>query len=282
MSISIITVTWNNEKTIKKQIESVKKGASDLEFEEIIIDNNSTDNTVEIIKKYPEIKLIQNKENLGFAAANNQGYKIASGEFILFLNPDNELEENSLKKIIQKMESDPAIGLLSVKLVNTDGTYNKNAGPRRFPKLFNQIALLLKIPHLFPKVLDNYLMTDFDPEKEQEVDSVRGAFMLLQKTTLDKLGFAFDPRYFIWFEDVDLCREIKKLNLKVIYTPIVTCIDLFGQSFKQRTNIWKQKIFTKSMLLYFKKWEKMYIWIWVAIFRPVAVFIVRLDNLRKK
>ncbi|MFA5210910.1 MAG: glycosyltransferase family 2 protein [Patescibacteria group bacterium] len=282
MKISIITVTWNNEKTIKKQIESVKKGAGDLEFEEIIIDNNSTDNTVEIIKKYPEIKLIQNKENLGFAAANNQGYKIASGEFILFLNPDNELEENSLKKIIQKMESDPAIGLLSVKLVNTDGTYNKNAGPRRFPKLFNQIALLLKIPHLFPKVLDNYLMTDFDPEKEQEVDSVRGAFMLLQKTTLDKLGFAFDPRYFIWFEDVDLCREIKKLNLKVIYTPIVTCIDLFGQSFKQRTNIWKQKIFTKSMLLYFKKWEKMYIWIWVAIFRPVAVFIVRLDNLRKK
>jgi GT2 family glycosyltransferase len=282
MFISIITVTWNNSKTIVKQIESVKKGAGDIEFEEIIVDNASTDNTVEIIKKYPEIKLIQNKENLGFGAANNQAYKIASGEFILFLNPDNELEENSLEKLISKMESDKTIGLLSPKLINSDGTYNKNAGPRRFPKLTDQLALLLKIPHLFPKVLDHYLMKDFDPETEQEVDSVRGAFMLLRKSTLDKLGFGFDPRYFIWFEDVDLCREIKKMGLKIIYFPLLTSIDLIGQSFKQQNSLWKQKIFTKSMLLYFKKWERFYIWIPIAFFRPIAIFIVWLTSIRKK
>lgn len=274
MKISIITVTWNNGKTIEKQIESVKKGAVNLEFEQIIIDNSSTDNTVEIIKKYPEIKLIINRENLGFGAANNQGYKIALGEFILFLNPDNELEENSLEKLIQKMIKDPTIGLLSCKLINSDGSYNKNAGPRRFPKLFGQLALLLKIPYLFPKILDKYLMTDFDPEKDREVDSVRGAFMLLRKKTLDKLGFAFDPIYFIWFEDVDLCREIKKMNLKVFYTKDVSCVDLVGQSFKQQNNLWKQKIFTKSMLLYFKKWEKFYVWMWIAFFRPIAIFMV--------
>jgi len=282
MKISVITVTWNNSKTIEKQIKSVKKGAGDIEFEEIIIDNGSKDDTVEIIKKYKEIKLIQNTDNKGFAHANNQGYKIAQGEFILFLNPDNELEENSLGKLIQKMKDDKNIGLLSVKLTDKNKKFNKCAGPRRFPKLSDQLALLLKIPHLFPKVLDKYLMTDFDPEAEQEVDSVRGAFMLVKKEILDRLGFGFDPRYFIWFEDVDLCQEIKKIGLKVIYTPEVSCVDLVGQSFNQRTSLWKQKVFTKSMLLYFKKWEKSYIWIWIALFRPIAIFIVWIGNLRKK
>jgi len=138
--------------------------------------------------------------------------------------------------------------------------------------------LLLKVPHLFPKVLDKYLMKDFNPEIEQEVETVRGAFMLLRKKTLDKLGWGFDPRYFIWFEDIDLCREIKKMNLKVIYTPIVTCVDLIGQSFVQRTNLWKQKNFTASMLKYFQKWEPWYMWIWIAIFRPVAIFMVWLKE----
>jgi len=282
MKLSVITVTWNNSKTIEKQIESVRKGAGDIEFEEIIIDNGSKDDTVEIIKKYGEVKLIQNTENKGFAYANNQAYKIAQGEFILFLNPDNELEENSLSKLIQKMKDNEKMGLLSVKLTDKNGKFNKSASPRRFPKLSDQLALLLKIPHLFPKVLDKYLMTDFDPEKESEVDSVRGAFMLVKKEVLDKLGFAFDLRYFIWFEDVDLCREIKKMGLKIIYTPEVSCVDLIGQSFKQQNSLWKQKVFTKSMFLYFRKWERFYVWIWVAIFRPVAIFIVWVSNIRKK
>ena len=80
-------------------------------------------------------------------------------------------------------------------------------------------------------------MKDFNPEIEQEVETVRGAFMLLRKKTLDKLGWGFDPRYFIWFEDIDLCREIKNMGLKVVYTPMVSCVDLVGQSFKQRANL---------------------------------------------
>jgi len=278
MKLSVITVTWKNESSIGKQIESVQGGAVGLELEQIIVDNGSTDSTIEIIKKYPQVKLIQNKENLGFGAANNQGYKIATGDYILFLNPDNEIEAGSLDKVIDLMEKRLDIGLLSCKLIKQDGAFNEEAKPRRFPKLIDQLSLLLKVPHLFPKVLDKYLMKDFNPEIKQEVETVRGAFMLLRKKTLDKLGWGFDPRYFIWFEDIDLCREIKKMNLKVIYTPIVTCVDLIGQSFVQRTNLWKQKNFTASMLKYFQKWEPWYMWIWIAIFRPVAIFMVWLKE----
>ena len=278
MKLSVITVTWNNAKTIKSQIESVRKGAVNLELEQIIVDNGSIDNIKEIVSIFPEIKFIENGKNLGFGAGNNIGYDIATGDYILFLNPDNEVEAGSLDKVVELMEKRPDIGLLSCKLIRKDGTFNEEAKPRRFPKLIDQLSLLLKVPHLFPKVLDEYLMKDFNPEIEQEVETVRGAFMLLRKKTLDKLGWGFDPRYFIWFEDIDLCREIKKMGLKVVYTPMVSCVDLIGQSFKQRASLWKQKNFTASMLKYFQKWEPMYIWIWIAIFRPLAIFMVWLKE----
>jgi len=282
MKISVITVTWNNASSIAAQIESVQKGAVGLDLEQIIVDNGSKDNTIEIVKKYPQVKLILNKENLGFGAANNQGYNIATGDYILFLNPDNEVEPGSLLKLCEMMEQRHDIGMLSCKLTTREGLFNEGAKPRRYPMISDQLALLLKIPHLFPKVLDKYLMKDFNPDLEQEVETVRGAFMLLRKTTLDKLGWGFDPRYFIWFEDVDLCREIKKMGLKIFYTPVASCVDLVGQSFKQQNNLWKQKIFTASMVQYFQKWEPWYKWIWIVIFRPLAIFLVWFKVVLKK
>ena len=114
-------------------------------------------------------------------------------------------------------------------------------------------------------------MRDMDPDQEQEVDSIRGSFMLMRREFLDKTGWAFDPRYFIWYEDVDICREAKRHGYKVIYTPIITCVDYVGQSFKKRTTLWKQKQFTKSMLSYFQKWEPWYKWVWIALLRPVGI-----------
>ena len=87
------------------------------------------------------------------------------------------------------------------------------------------------------------------------MDSVRGSFMIMRREVYEKLGWAFDPRYFIWFEDVDLCREVKKMGLKVVYTPVISCVDYVGQSFKKRTTLWKQKQFIKSMAQYFWKWR---------------------------
>ena len=271
MDLSIITVTWNCEKFIAEQILSVQNGCQNISFEQIIVDNGSVDNTVALVHQMNRVTCIVNRVNAGFAAANNQGAKIAKGEFLLFLNPDTRVMPGSLDIIVQWMREHQDVGLASCKLVDETGNLNFAAQPRRFPGLADQLALILKIPHLFPGVLNRYLFKDFNPDKEQEVDSVRGSFMLLRREIYDRLGWAFDPRYFIWFEDVDLCREVKRLGLKVVYTPVITAVDYVGQSFKQRATFWKQRQFTRSMLSYFKKWEPRYKSALIALARPVGV-----------
>ncbi|MFH1286286.1 MAG: glycosyltransferase family 2 protein [Candidatus Magasanikbacteria bacterium] len=274
MDLSIITVTWNAEKEIGRQIQSVFSGCKNIDCEIIISDNGSSDSTVELIRKqFLEVVVIENKENIGFGAANNRCVQIAKGEFILFLNPDMKVEEGSLDTIIDWMRIHSSIGIASPKLIDENGNFNWDASPRRFPKVWEQVALILKLPHLFPKILDSYYMRDLDPDKEQEVDSVRAAFIIVRRELIERLGWAFDPRYFIWFEDVDICRECKKNGFKLVYTPVISCIDYVGQSFKKRKTLWKQKQFTKSMLQYFQKWEPWYKWIWIALVRPVGILL---------
>lgn len=272
MNLSVITVTWNSAKLIGEQIESVKNGCRNILFEEIVVDNGSTDETVKIIKeKYLWVKLIENKTNLGFGMSNNIAAKISTAEFLLFLNPDMRVEVGSLDKIVEWMRLHTDVGLASCRLIDENGILNADAQPRRFPGVLDQLAIILKLPHLFPSILNRYTFKGFDADKEQEVDSVRGSFIIMRREIFEKLGWAFDPRYFIWFEDVDICREVKKLGFKVVHTPIISCVDYIGQSFKQRTTLWKQKNFTKSMLQYFQKWEPWYKWMWVAIFRPIGI-----------
>ena len=125
-------------------------------------------------------------------------------------------------------------------------------------------------------------MKNFDAEREQEVDSVRGSFLFMRRDLVWKLGWAFDPRYFFWFEDVDICREARRLGYKVVYTPIISCLDYVGQSFKKRDTLWKQKQFTKSMLQYFQKWEPWWKWWVIATIRPVGIMLAWIkDRLRK-
>lgn len=272
MNLSVITVTWNSAKLIGEQIESVKNGCQNFSFEEIVVDNASTDGTADLIaKNYPEVKLICNEKNLGFGVPNNAAAKISTGEFLLFLNPDMRVASGSLDKMVEWMRVHQDVGLASCKLVDENGKLNEDAQPRRFPRLFDQLAIILKLPHLFPSILDNYMFKGFDADLEQEVDSVRGSFIIMRREVFEKLGWAFDPRYFIWFEDVDTCREVQRLGYKVVHTPIISCVDYIGQSFKQRTTLWKQKNFTKSMLQYFQKWTPTYTWIWIALFRPVGI-----------
>jgi len=261
MDISIITVTWNSAEWIGGQIKSVKAGCKDISFEEIIVDNASGDSTVEIINKvgaenFLPLQLIKNNKNTGFASANNQAAKLARGELLLFLNPDMRVEDGSLDKMVEWMRKHADVGLAGCKLLDDQGSLNKNALPRRFPTIWNQMAVILKLPHLFPAIVDNYLFKDFNPDLEQEVDSVRGSFMMMRREVYEKLGWAFDPRYFIWFEDVDLCREVKKMGLKVMYTPVIACVDYVGRSFKKPNFFWKQKQFITSMAQYFWKWRK--------------------------
>ncbi|MCB9798230.1 glycosyltransferase family 2 protein [Candidatus Nomurabacteria bacterium] len=272
LDLSIITVCTNDKDRILEVLESTFSGTKDVTFEYIVSDNGSMDGSVEAIKeKFPQVKIVENGENVGFGAANNAGYSLAKGEYLLLLNPDMRIKPGSLKTILQWARKHTEVGVVSPKLIDQNGKLQENAKPRRFPGFMDQAAIVLKLPHIFPHILDTYLYKDFDPSKEQEVDSVRGSFMLIKKEILDTLGWAFDPRYFIWFEDVDTCREVQRLGYKVMYTPIIECVDYVGQTFKRLPTLQKQKWFTASMVKYFRKWEPWYKWMPIALLRPVGI-----------
>jgi len=282
MDLSIITVNTNDREKIIDQIFSVIAGADGLSFEQIISDNGSIDGSVEQIKnQFPNIRVVGNGKNIGFAAANNAALSLSSGEFILFLNPDMRVKSGSLKKLVDWLKVRSDVGIASCKLEDSAGSVQTQALPRRFPTLFDQTMILLKIPHLFPWVLNRYLYYRFDPNKEQTVDSVRGSFLLTRRQILATLGWAFDPRYFIWFEDVDLCKEVKRLGWRIVYTPIISCVDYVGQTFRSIPLFRKQVWMTKSMLIYFQKWHPWYVWVWIGLLRPfVLLFAWMFDRSR--
>lgn len=279
MDLSIITVTWNSKDLIGTQIKSVFSSCNNISYEYFLVDNASTDGTADAVQSnFPAVTVIANLKNEGFGHANNQGAQLAEGDFLLFLNPDMRVAPGSLDVMVAYMRMHADVGIASCKLVDEKGRISEDAKPRRFPTVWNQAAIVLKVPHLFPCALDSYRMKDFNPDKEQDVDSVRGSFMLVRRALYEKLGWAFDPRYFIWFEDVDLCREAKRHGYCVTYTPIATCVDYVGQSFKKRDSVWKQTEFTKSMVQYFQKWAPRWQYALIRLLRPVGIFMARVGE----
>lgn len=255
MQLSIITVTWNSEEFIAPLILSVQKACSNISFEHVIVDNASSDKTVEIIKQqFPHIQLIKNATNIGFAAANNMAASRAKGKYFLFLNPDIQIKNGNFADLIQWMDEHEGAAIAGIKLVNKNHELDSARLPRRFPTVFDQLIVVLKLHHIFPSLLDRYLYKDKDFNQIQEVDSVPGSGLMMRRSLYEACGYAFDPRYYIWFEDVDMCKEAFRRGKKVIYLTYVEAIDYVGKSFKKSSWIWRQKKFIKSMYTYFKKW----------------------------
>lgn len=274
MDISVITVTYNSKPFIGRLCNSLKDAAHGVTYEHIVVDNGSSDGTVEYLKeKYPHVTVIANSSNTGFAHANNQGFAESSGVYMLFLNADMKLNPGSLKILYDWMEGHKYIGIAGPKLRNEFGQLNRYATPRRFPRMIDLVWEVLKVPHVYPKVHDHYLMRDESFEKEIAVDSLRGSFMMVRSDLLHKLGWAFDPRYFLWFDDVDLCKEAKQHGYDVVYTPIIAATDYVGQSFKLQPSVWKQRYYTESMVKYARKWLPSYKAAVVIAVRPIGIFL---------
>jgi len=252
MDLSIIIVSWNVKEKLKDNLRALYE-SQDADFEVFVVDNNSADGTAAMVKKYyPQVKLIANAENLGFAKANNQAIKIAGGRYVLLLNPDMRVFDDTLSNMFSWMNAHEHAWVAGCRLLDESARIIKQV--RRFPALIDQLAIILKIPHIFPSVLDKYLRIDFDYYKSSAVDSIRGGFFMIRKQAIEKIGF-LDERFFLWFEEVDYCRRVKAAGGQVWYMPTAECIDLMGQSFKQVNLAVKQKYFRDSMLKYFKKWR---------------------------
>lgn len=259
MDLSVIIVSWKVIDKLRSNLNALFQSQSDFKFEVFVVDNNSHDGSADMVKKeFPQVILISNQDNLGFAAANDQALERAKGKFILLLNPDMLVKRDTLENALLWAKENPQATVTGCKLVSEKGEIVRQV--RRFPKFSDQLAVTLKLPHFFPSIINKYLCSDFDYLKAAKVDSIRGAFFLINREEFcKKSGRPYprlDERYFIWFEEVDFCREVYRLGGEVWYTPVAECLDYVGSSFAQVKRGQAQKYFSDSMLKYFEKWEK--------------------------
>lgn len=259
MDLSIIIVTWQNEKQIGRCLRSVASCAEGLKIEVLVIDNASTDRTrsetekalAEIAGENIATEAIWNAENRGFAAANNQGLALAKGRGVLLLNPDTELVAGALADSVAYMDAHAEAGIVGCKLLNFDGSLQPSV--RRFPAWRDQAVILLKMHNFFPSLVSRYMAADFDYEKEQEAEQVRGAFFLVSRALIDKIGTLDARNFFNWFEEVDYCRRAKNSGFKVMYLPSALCRHEGGASFNQHLSFRKQRWLNASLRRYFRK-----------------------------
>lgn len=251
--VSVIIVSWNVRDLLRACLASLSRSAGDFVLEIFVVDNNSADKSAQMVEQeFPQVKLIANKENFGFAAANNQAIRQASGDYLLLLNPDTEVSSQTIAQSIIFMQENERCGVMGPKLLNEDKSVQPSI--RRFPTVWPILLMFLKIPKLIPSLapINRYLATDFDYNKKQSVDQVMGAFMFIRRDVLDKVGL-LDEDFFIWFEEVDFCRRVVDAGFQVMYAPNIETIHYGGRSFGQQKTIKKQKLFFNSAWRYFTK-----------------------------
>jgi len=253
MDFSIIIVSWNVKDVLRSNLQSILQTNQQVTVEIIVIDNASKDETAEMIRsEFSSVQVIVNQENVGFAKASNQGLKKAVGDYLILLNPDMKIFPETLGNLKHWLDKNPQADVSGIQLIDEQEKIVHHV--RRFPTFPDQVAIILKLPHLFPRMLDSYLLRDFKYSVAAQVDSIRGAFFVMRKSSLEKFGL-LDERYFLWFEEVDYCRAVKEQGGQVWYTPEAVAIDYVGKSFSQLSRSTKQAYFRTSMLAYFKKWE---------------------------
>jgi len=236
ITVSIIIVNYNSFAHLQKCLESVIHHSQDIDYEIIVVDNNSTEGEVEkVTSHFNDIILIKNKVNQGFSKANNQAAKVARGKYLLLLNNDTVFVENSLIKLLKYSESVSNNIIVSCKLLNEDGSLQNSA--YFFPSVTRLLGATFFLDQLLPNV---QLFSKYDKSVRRasdpiEVDAIMGALMFIPKNTCDLLG-GLDERYFFYNEDVDLCYRLKKIGGRIVYIPQTSIYHLGGASAEK--NLW--------------------------------------------
>lgn len=253
VKLSVVIVNYNVKHFIEQCLFSVLKAAQHVSCEVFVVDNNSVDGSVNLIKsRFPQITLIENKTNTGFSVANNQAIRLAKGDYVLLLNPDTVVQEDTFVKTVTFMDEHPDAGGLGVKMLDGQGNFapeSKRGLPTPSVAFYKMFGLSKLFPHSrkFGKYHLSYL-----PENEvNEVDVLSGAFMLMRKSLLDKIGL-LDETFFMYGEDIDLSYRITKAGYRNYYFPLTQIIHYKGESTK-RSSINYVLIFYKAMAIFSKK-----------------------------
>ena len=251
--LSIIIVNYNVSYFLEQSLLSVQKAIDGLRCEVFVVDNNSVDGSLQMVRKrFPEVKIIANKENLGFSKANNQAIRVSDAEYILLLNPDTVLEEDSLKKCCAFMDSHPDAGGLGVKMIDGKGIFLPES-KRGLPTPMVAFYKIFGLSKLFPKSrrFGRYHLGFLPEDETNEVEVLAGAFMMMRKSVLDKIGL-LDEDYFMYGEDIDLSYRITQAGFKNYYFPETRIIHYKGESTK-RTSINYVFVFYKAMIIFAQK-----------------------------
>ncbi len=258
VQLSIIIVNYNVKQFVENCLHSFwNKTKEKLDFEVFIVDNNSSDGSVEYLRKkfpeeeFPELHIIANKENLGFGKANNQALALAKGEYILFLNPDTLLQPDTLIKCYEFVRSKENFGALGVKMCDFTGKF-AHESKRGLPTLWASFCKMTGLSALFPKskLFARYHLTYLDENLSHKIDIISGAFFFTKKSVLDKVG-GFDENFFMYGEDIDLSYRIIKSGYSNYYAPF-PIIHFKGESTK-KTSYFYVKTFYDAMLIFYKK-----------------------------
>lgn len=253
LQLSVIIVNYNVREFLDHALTSIRKAMKGIRGEVIVVDNASDDGSVEMLRRrYPEVLRIVNSTNLGFAKANNLALRRARGKYLLLINPDTIVQEDTFRVMVRFFEDHPNVGLAGCKILNPDGTFQL-ACRRSFPTPWVAFTKIVGLSALFPgsKLFGRYNLTYLDPNESYEVDAVSGSFMMLRREVYEQVG-GLDEDFFMYGEDLDWCYRIQQAGWKIYYVPQTQIIHYKGESTK-RSDIDELKAFYEAMELFVKK-----------------------------
>lgn len=256
MKLSVIIVNYNVKAFLEQALLSAQKAAQKVPTEIFVVDNDSVDGSVEMVReKFPDVKLIANKKNVGFSAANNQAILESKGDYVLLLNPDTVVEESTFEKVVAFMDAHPDAGGLGVRMIDGKGKFLPES-KRGLPTPAVAFYKMCGLSKLFPKskVFGRYHLKYLSEHETNEVDVLAGAFMLVRKETLDKIGL-LDETFFMYGEDIDLSYRITQAGYKNYYFADTTIIHYKGESTK-KTSVNYVFVFYRAMVIFAQKHYK--------------------------
>jgi GT2 family glycosyltransferase len=266
--VSIVIVSFNTRNTLRESLQSIDRETEGLQLEVLVVDNGSSDGSPAMVEQeFPHVRLICSAENLGFGAGNNLAIEAARGRYIVLLNSDAFLCPGSLRAAVERMERFPQVALAGGQLMGRDRSWQPSA--RMFPHVITDAFVLTGLAAKYPKsrIFGRSDRTWADPAAAAEVDWVPGAFSIIRAEVLRKVGL-FDPRFFLYSEEVDLCRRIKQAGYQIWYWPEIQVIHVGGESSRRLEDLdfsstssqvtrWRMR----SMLLYYRKHHGAMVWL---------------------
>ena len=248
MILSVVIVSWNTRELLRGCLESLLASTHLAEIEVFVVDNASTDASQEMVRgAFPQVHLLENSTNLGFARANNQAIRQCSGRYILLLNSDTLVRPGALDALVEFMDSHPSAGGCGARLLNPDGSLQASCSPA--PTLWGEFKRMFH----FPGVRSDgyYQMDDWDQSTPRQVDVLLGACLLLRRQVLDQVGM-LDENYFIYSEEVDLCYRCRATGWELFWVPTGEVVHYGGQSTRQVSEVMFIRLY-EAKLIYFRK-----------------------------